>query len=151
QNEQCSGLLEVWQGANRARQAVPGFLQFMQHMAELATRYQRNQMIGQMAGQQQLWTQLESFARQVHASLNITEVSYIVANDGRRLVDCDRVSVAVRRGTRTDIEAVSGCDTVEHRSNLVRLMRKLADEVLTWGEKLSFTGTRDDTLRPKVL
>ena len=90
-NDQVAGLIEVWQGANRPHNAIPGFLQFMNLMADLVTRYQRNQMLGQMTGQQQLFTQLESFARQVHASLNPTEVAYVVANEGRRLIDCDRV------------------------------------------------------------
>src|SRR5207249_8162497 len=99
-------------------------------------RYIRNQLMGQMAGQQQVWTQLEAFARQIHASLKPLEVSYIVANEGRRLIDCDRVSVGVRYGQRAKVEAVSGCDVVEKRSNLIVLMRKLFDSVLAWGEKL---------------
>jgi hypothetical protein len=107
-------------------------------------------MLGQMAGQQQLWTQLEAFSRQIHGSLNPVEVSYLVANEGRRLIECDRVSVAVRYGRRTSIECVSGTDVVEKRSNLVRLMRKLADGVVEWGEKLAFTGTKDDALPPRV-
>jgi hypothetical protein len=149
-NDQAHGMIEVMQGPTRPRSAVPGFLQFMKLMAELATRYQRNQMLGQMTGQQQLWTQLEAFARQIHGSLNPVEVSYYVANEGRRLVECDRVSVAVRYGSNTAIECVSGTDVVEKRSNLVRLMRKLADRVLQWGEKLVFTGTKDDALPPAV-
>ncbi len=76
----------------------------------------------------------------------------MVANEGRRLVECDRVSVAIRHyGTKARIEAVSGADVVETRSNLVRLMRTLCERVLTWGEKLVFSGTRDDSLPPKVL
>ncbi len=151
-NGQVSGLIEVWQSPNRPLNAVPGFLQFMSLMADLAARYQRHQMLGQMVGQQQLWTQLEAFARQVHGSLNPTEVGYLVANEGRRLIECDRVSVAVRRGgQKARIEAVSGADVVEKRSNLVQLMRKLCDRVIEWGERLVFKGTKDDSLPPKVL
>src|SRR5262249_46846169 len=94
-NQQPAGLIEVWQGANRPAQAITGYLQDMNFMAEWASRYQRNKIMGQLAGQQQVWTQLEAFARQVHASLNPTEVAYQVANEGRRLVECDRVSVAI--------------------------------------------------------
>ncbi len=104
-----------------------------------------------MTGQEQLWTQLEAFTRQVHGSLKPQEVAYEVANNGRRLIECDRVSVAVRYGGRVSIEAVSGADVVEKRSNAVRLMRKLCHRVLLWGEKLIFNGTRDDSLPPKVL
>ncbi|HEY7309096.1 MAG TPA: hypothetical protein VH643_06965 [Gemmataceae bacterium] len=151
-NQQPAGLIEVWQGANRPSQAITGYLQYMNFMAELASRYQRNQIMGQLAGQQQVWTQLEAFARQVHASLNPMEVAYQVANEGRRLVECDRVSVAIRQfGAKARIEAVSGADVVERRSNLIRLMRKLCEQVIRWGEKLVFNGTRDDSLPPRVL
>ena len=119
-NEQVTGLIEVWQQPNRPVAAVPGFLQYMHLMADLAAHYQRTQMLRQMTGQEQLWTQLETFTRQVHGSLNPQEVAYVVANDGRRLIECDRVSVAVRYGGRVSIEAVSGADVVEKRSNAVR-------------------------------
>ncbi len=151
-NQQTAGIIEVWQQPNRPPQAITGWLQFMTYMAELCSRYQRNQVMGQLTGQQQVWTQLEAFARQVHASLHTTEVSYHVANEGRRLIECDRVSVAIRYyGSKARIEAVSGADVVERRSNLIRLMQKLSEQVIKWGEKLVFNGTRDDSLPPKVL
>jgi len=148
QNEQTIGLIEVLQGPNRPAAAVPGFLQYMAMMADLASRYQRNQLVGQLVGQQQLWVQLEAFARAVHSSLNPTEVAFHVANEGRRLIECDRVSVATRKGgTRTAVEAVSGCDVVEKRSNQVRLMRKLCEAVLDWGERLTYSGTKTTACR----
>jgi hypothetical protein len=104
-----------------------------------------------MVGQQTLWTQLESFARQIHGSLNPMEVGYHVANEGRRLIDCDRVNVGQRLGKKTHVEAISGADVVEKRSNLVRLMATLFDKVLVWGEKLIYQGAKDDSLPPAVL
>ena len=151
-NQQAAGLIEVWQHANRLPQLVGGYLHYMTQMAEVSSRYQRNHLMGQLSGQQQVWTQVEAFARQVHASLHPTEVAYQVANEGRRLIECDRVSVAVRQyGSKARIEAVSGADVVETRSNLVRLMRTLCEQVIKWGEKLVFNGVRDDSLPPKVL
>jgi hypothetical protein len=150
-DKQVAGLVEVWQDAGRGPEVQRGFLHFLVRMAGMASSYTRNHQLRQMTGQQQLWTQLESFARQVHASLNPTEVAYVVANEGRRLVECDRVSVAVRQGKRTRVEAISGADVVEKRSNLVQLMRNLFDRVICWGEKLVYSGTKDDTLPPDVL
>jgi hypothetical protein len=146
-----SGLVEVWQSPGRNPNAIPGFLQFLARLAHFASIYLRNRQLRTIVGQQQLWTQLEGFARQVHASLNPTEVGYLIANEGRRLIECDRVSVAVRQGKKTRIDAISGADVVEKRSNLVQLMRKLMNEVIVWGEKLVYTGTKDDTLPPKVM
>jgi hypothetical protein len=149
-DNQVAGLLEVWQAPDRHPNAIRGFLEFMMRMAELATRYTRNYMLRQMVGQQQLWVQLETFARQIHSSLNPIEVSYLIANEGRRLVECDRISIGLRYSRRVSVEAISGADVVEKRSNLVQLMRTLFDKVMKWGEKLVFTGVQDDTLPPDV-
>jgi multidrug efflux pump subunit AcrA (membrane-fusion protein) len=149
--DQVGGLIEIWQSPNRPLNAVPGFLQYMALMADLCTRYQRHQMLGQMTGQQQVWTQLETFSKTIHSSLNPVEVAYHIANEGRRLVECDRISVALRYARKPRVEAISGADVVERRSNLVQLMQALCFEVMKWGEKLVFTGTKDETLPPKVL
>ncbi|HEX5270649.1 MAG TPA: hypothetical protein VFW33_09195, partial [Gemmataceae bacterium] len=148
---QVDGLLEVWQSPDRNPAAVNGFLQFMTEMCQLASRYLRNRLMRQMAGQQALWTQLEAFSRTIHGSLNPVEVSYLIANEGRRLVDCDRISIAVRYARKARVEAVSGADVVERRSNLVQLMTKLFDRVIAWGEKLVYSGTKDEGLPPDVL
>jgi multidrug efflux pump subunit AcrA (membrane-fusion protein) len=150
-DKQVAGLVEVWQDADRNPNAQRGFLEFIGRMAELASSYTRNHQLRHMVGQQTLWTQLEAFARQIHGSLNPMEVGYVVANEGRRLIDCDRVSVAIRRSKKTRIEAISGADVVEKRSNLVRLMARLMDKVLIWGEKLVYQGEKDDSLPPAVL
>src|SRR6185312_11089565 len=142
------GLIEIFQDPNRPPAAQQGLLQFVVRMAGLASAYTRNQQLRQMSGQQQVWLQLETFSRQIHASLNPTEVAYLVANDGRRLVECDRISVAQRVGRKSVVLAISGADVVEKRSNLVQLMRALFDSVLAWGEKLIYTGTKDDSLPP---
>jgi hypothetical protein len=148
---QVDGLLEVWQDPNRNPAAVNGFLQFMSEMSQLASRYLRNRKMREMAGQQALWTQLEAFSRTIHGSLSPVEVAYLIANEGRRLVDCDRLNIAVRYARKCKVEAVSGADVVERRSNLVQLMQKLFDRVLAWGEKLVYSGTKDEGLPPDVM
>jgi len=150
-NGAVTGLIEVCQGPNRAHNAIPGFLQYATLMADLCARYQRNQSLVSMVGQQQLWNQLETFSRQIHGSLTPVDVAYLVANEGRRLIACDRVSVATRQHGDVNVDAISGADIVEKRSNLVQLMRILAKEVIAWGEKLVFNGAKDDTLPPKIL
>jgi hypothetical protein len=146
-----AGLVEVWQDPKRNPNAIPGFLQYLGRMAHLASIYIRNRQLRQITGQQQLWTQLEAFARQIHGSLNPTEVGYMIVNEGRRLIECDRVSIGIRAGKKTKVEAISGADVVEKRSNLVQLMKALMDSVIVWGEKLVYSGTKDDSLPPDVL
>src|SRR5206468_10976694 len=109
-DKHCVGLVEIWQHPKRAADAQRGSLQFLVRMAGLAAGYARNHQLRQIVGQQQVWTQLEAFARQIHNRLNPTEVAYIVANESRRLIECDRVSVGLRQGKETVVEAISGAD-----------------------------------------
>jgi hypothetical protein len=150
-DKQLAGLVEIWQDPNRGPDAQRGFLQFIVRMSSLAAGYTRNHQLRQMVSQEQVWLQLEAFAQKIHASLNPTEVAYLVANEGRRLVEADRVSVAVREGKKAQVRAISGADVVEKRSNLVQLMRTLFDKVIDWGDKLVYTGVKDEGLPPAVL
>lgn len=150
-DKQVAGLLEVWQEPDRPPEAMRGFLRFLSDMTDYASRYLRNTQLRQMYGQQQVWTQLEAYSRQIHGSLNPREVCYHVANEGRRLVQCDRVSVAIRQGSSTRVEAISGADVIEKRSALVQHMRDLFDQVIVWGERLVYSGKKDESLPPKVL
>jgi hypothetical protein len=145
------GLVEVWQDPRWDARAQKLCLNYAIQMAGYAANYVRNQQGRRLQGQEQIWTQLESFAREAHASLDPTRVAYQVANEGRRLIGCDRLSVATVEAKKCKIQAVSGSDVVEKRSNLVVLMRALVDAVLAWGEKLVYSGTKDDSLPPDVL
>jgi hypothetical protein len=146
-DKQVAGIIEVW---HQPMREPDQFLQFLVRMAALASGYTRNHQLRQMVGQQQVWVQLEVFARQIHGSLNPTEVSYQVANEARRLSEADRISVAVRTERKPKVTAISGADVVEKRSNLVQLMRRLFEEVMLWGERLVYSGSKDESLPPAV-
>jgi hypothetical protein len=148
---QVLAVVEVAVEAGRDPAVLPGYLRFLECMADLGSRFLRNDHVRRVAGQQKLWTRLEAFARQVHGTLDPTEAAYIVANEGRRLIGCDRVAVAVRHGRHARIEAISGADVVERRATLVRRMAVLCERVVAWGENLVHTGTRDASLPPHVL
>jgi hypothetical protein len=149
--KQVIGLVELWIDPNRQANVVQSLYQFLVRMAAFVSLFQRNHQLRTMLGQQELWLKLEAFSRQIHNSLNTTEVSYLIANEARRLIEVDRVSVAIRPAAKCEISAISGADVVEKRSNLVTLLRALVDAVIAWGEKLVYTGTKDDALPPKVL
>ena len=145
------GLFEVWldgRGDPRLRNV---HINFVTDMAGYASSYYRNSTALRNTVQEQVFTQLETFSRQIHASLNTTEVAYVVANEGRRLITCDRISVGVRHGRRTTIEAVSGADVVEKSSVQIKKMRDLFDAVMNWNERLVYRGGRDDSLPEPVL
>ncbi len=134
------GVVEVFQrpGARPATQR--GYLKFLEQTCELAGDYLRARRLRHLAEKQSLWEQLESFTRTAHETLDLRQCAYTIANEGRRLIGCDRVSVAIRRGSKMIVESVSGKDTFDKRSNVVTLLNRLATAVTKTGEEVWYDG-----------
>lgn len=134
------GVIEVFQRPDTPVGAQKGYLRFLLQMCELAGDYLKSRQLRHFSDRQVLWSQLEEFARAVHASLDPRDTAYTIANEGRRLIECDRVSVAIRKGRKCTIEAISGQDLFDKRSNTVRLLARLATAVVDSDEPMWYTG-----------
>ncbi len=146
---QNDGLIEIFQRPDTAPDTQRGYLRFLQQMCELAAEWLRSQKLRTLGDRQTLWQQSDSFARSAHESLDLKETTYIVANEGRRLIGCDRVSVAIKRGRHCKVMAISGQDTIETRSNIVTALNKLATRVVAAGVPLWHDGSTED-LPPQI-
>jgi biotin carboxyl carrier protein len=143
------GLVEIFQRSGGRPAVERGYLRFLMQMCDLAEDYLKTRQLRLFSDRQAIWTQLEQFTRLAHGSLEPRATAYTLANEGRRLVECDRVSVAIRKGNKCRIEAVSGQETFDKRSNTVTLLGNLATVVVKAGEPLWYMGdTRD--LAPQV-
>ncbi|MGE0533642.1 MAG: HlyD family efflux transporter periplasmic adaptor subunit [Pirellulales bacterium] len=143
------GVVEVFQRPDTAPATQRGFLNFLLNMCALAAEYIKNRQLRQFTDRQVLWSRLESFTRASHASLDPRETAFTIANEGRRLLECDRVSVAIRYGNRCRVEAISGQDTFDKRSNAVKLLNELATAVVRTGDPMWYAGDATD-LAPQV-
>jgi len=141
--KQVAGLLEIVMDPNRRAAQQKSTKRFVSDLCDLASTYLKNRQMRQMMSQQRLWNQLEGFTHQIHGSLDLKETAYAVANDGKRLVGCDRLSVAMKISSRTLVEAISGQEIVEQRSNLVRELTRLSKVVIRSGEDLVYTGNTE--------
>jgi len=141
---ETAGVVEIFQRTGAGPAAQRGYLRFLVQMCDLAGDFLRNYQLKHFSDRQALWNQLEQFAQSVHLTLDPRETAYTIANEGRRLIQCDRLSVAIRKGRRCTIEAVSGQDLVDKRSNVVRLLGRLATAVVNGGEDVWYSGDTSD-------
>ncbi len=137
---ETAGVLEVFQRPGSSPTVQRGYLRFLMQMCELASEYLKSRKLQHFTDRQALWAQLENFTRLVHKGLDTRSTAYTIANEGRRLIECDRVSVAINRGRKCTIEAVSGQDTFDKRSNTIALLGRLANAVVATGETVWYTG-----------
>ena len=96
-------------------------------------------------------SRFESFSLALHRSLNLEEVTSAIVNDGRDLLDVDRLSVGVRAGKKCLLRAISGQDKVVQRSKTVKQLERLAAEVLETGQPLHYDGLNDESVGSETL
>jgi multidrug resistance efflux pump len=138
------GLVEIFQRPNTQPNTQKGYLKFLLQMCELAGEWYKNRKLSHLSDRSSLWAQADQFARLVHDSLDFRETAYTIVNEGRKLIGCDRVTVCVARGGVAKVEAVSGQDTLDNRSNVVYNLGKLSGLVIASGETLYYHGSTED-------
>jgi biotin carboxyl carrier protein len=144
------GIIEIWLGMPPDQAQRRHLARLLMEMATFEAAFLHKSQWKGLLERQNLLSQMESFTRQLHGSLDAREVAYFLANDCRSLLGCDRVSVVWRRGKSGKLEAVSGSPGVDKQSRLVQTMQTLGGEVLAWGERLTFEGARSEVWPPAV-
>jgi transcriptional regulator with GAF, ATPase, and Fis domain len=147
-DNQTIGLVEIFQRSGAGPTTQRGYLRFLTQMCDIASDFLRNQRIRSFSEQQKVWQQLEQFIRLVHQGLDPEQTVFTIANEGRRLIDCDRVSVAIGKGRQCRVRAVSGLDSIERRSEQVKNLNSLSRSVIKTGQPLWYTG--DEELPPQI-
>jgi multidrug efflux pump subunit AcrA (membrane-fusion protein) len=146
---QPQGVVEIFQRPGGAPSAQRGYLRFLVQMCDLASGYLKSRRLRQLEEHQTLWRQLEGLIESLHHSLDVRETSYTIVNEGRRLIGCDRVSLAICSGASCQIEAVSGLDNIDRRAAEVRGLARLAAAVLRTGEPM-WSDTSGGELAPQI-
>ncbi|NQV24819.1 MAG: hypothetical protein HQ518_10670 [Rhodopirellula sp.] len=150
-DDRVLGILEIFQRSNVSPGAVQGFLRFLAALAELAADYLRNSQLRELQDRATLWSQFEQFTERVHEGLDVDQIAASIANDGRQLIGCDRVTVAVRKGSRFPVRAVSGLDSIDRRSNVLRAAQDLIRRVVVTREPFWYQDSADeDHAQPHV-
>jgi len=130
-----AGLIEVFHHPNQD-DVQRGYLRFLEQVAAVAGAYLERRQTLTLDAQQTALSQVERFSRAVHESLDPIATAFVLANEARRIIGCDRVSVLVRRRRQLRLEAVSGQESVERRASAVQAIEALVGVVAKAGEAL---------------
>ncbi|MGB7323615.1 MAG: biotin/lipoyl-binding protein [Rubripirellula sp.] len=84
----------------------------------------------------------------LHRDLDLDATCYRIANESRRLLDCDRSIVLVSRGSRFKVAAVSGVAVVDKRGNAIRSAERMVQAAVVMSRPLVLPG--DDPLPPQI-
>ena len=130
-----AGLIEVFHQQNLP-DVERGYLTFLEQVSAVAGDYLGRRQLKTLDTQQSSLTQVERFSRVVHESLDPVATAFVLANEARRIIGCDRVSVLVRRRRKLRLEAVSGQESVERRASAVQAIEAFVRVVAMAGDPL---------------
>ncbi len=134
--EGVRGIVEIFQRPSGGPVTQRGYLRFLTQMCDLASDYLKNRRLRRFKRDRHVWKHTEQYVRAIHGSLDLRATAYAIANEGRRFLEADRVSVAVRRGRKYEVLSVSGLDTIDRRAEEVARMSELATVVAATDEPL---------------
>jgi multidrug efflux pump subunit AcrA (membrane-fusion protein) len=145
----AAGVIEIFHHADAGPEAQRGYLRFLEVVGEVLADFVRNRRLRELRQGAGVWGRFSQFAVKAHGSLDLQQTAYTVANEGRRLLGCDRLSVLVRHARRCRLLAVSGVDAFRRRANVVRALERLTSAVLTLDEPLWHPGRKEE-LSPEL-
>ena len=143
------GVLVLYQAANLVKSVSLTCSRIAQAFGEIAQHYQQQSLLRDFQLHQSDWKRQLGFAGLVHSDLSFDKTTYRIANEARNCLDADRVSVLSLRGNSCRLDAVSGVDKPNQRSNLVRKLEQLAAAVVAARQTLIYTGDTEN-LPPQV-
>ncbi len=140
-DDSCVAVVELFQEADKSPAVQRGNRQLISVLCEVSADFHRNWQLRRLRDRDRQWDDYEQFLWQVHnAGLDVNQVAYAIANEGRRLIDCDRVSVLVCRRDHCVVRSISGLESIDNRSTVVRQMQNLSQVVASSGEPIWYDG-----------
>jgi multidrug efflux pump subunit AcrA (membrane-fusion protein) len=143
-----AAILEIIPRADCSPAAYRGYEQFLGAVCDLAGEYHLYRELSRLRRDENYRDQLVHLSTLVHRNLELAPAAYAVANEGRRVIGCDRLSVLAKVGRRTRLLATSGASHVEHRSAAARRLEQVADLVLATAEPAWYADGQSDALPP---
>lgn len=132
------GVLELVQRPADSPAGQRGNLRIASTIAEIAGDFLRRHELPLRRVSEETWHRFAQFVSGIHAQIRWKPAMCNVVNEAASMLNYDRVSLVVRKAWRFRVEAISGVDSFDRRSNVIRGMEELADGIATATQPLRF-------------
>eukprot|EP00456_Euglypha_rotunda_P000584 TRINITY_DN100_c2_g1_i14.p2 TRINITY_DN100_c2_g1~~TRINITY_DN100_c2_g1_i14.p2 ORF type:complete len:661 (+),score=103.55 TRINITY_DN100_c2_g1_i14:1326-3308(+) len=121
------GILETVYPALANASLPATVFQYVAALGEITADFLSQQELEQLRRVKAAWQQWDHFQQRLQLSLDLPSICATIANDGRILVDCDRVTVLTLKGSRYRVQAISGVESVDPRAGAVQSLERFAN------------------------
>ncbi|HEY2253226.1 MAG TPA: GAF domain-containing protein, partial [Planctomycetaceae bacterium] len=136
----CVAVIELIQDEFQVAADRKWSLDVLGSVAELCADDCRKRRLSWLTERELLWRRLRQFGLEIQRNLDVNETAYAVVNDGRPLIDCDRLTLLSADANRCRVLAVSGAATCDPRSDMVRYLEQVAGAIAAVGSPVLFPG-----------
>ena len=137
------GAVELIQRGDISPQAQEGYLRFLTQIAALFQRWHERQETTAVTKRSENFTEKMEFVSEVHRSIDFKETAYAIANESRRVLGADRVSVGRWNGKKCKILSISSQDRFDNRANVVKKLGNVATASVGADSTFWITGSTD--------
>ncbi len=119
-------VLELALRADAPPDARDGTLRVLETLAESAAAFHREMLRRSSAVEVAALRRVDEWLAVLYRAHDLSSAAYAFANEGRRQLDCDRLSVVITERGRIAATAVSGADTIDRTSPQVQALKRAA-------------------------
>ncbi|MCY2963405.1 MAG: HlyD family efflux transporter periplasmic adaptor subunit [Planctomycetota bacterium] len=135
--EKCLGAVQIFLDVDDSFDPRNDYLPFVEETAStIAWSLAWREELASTTGHLAFWNRFERSVSHLGRTLESRLVAAAAVNEGRLLLECDRISVVVRRGRSVDVLAVTGQDRLHARAVQTRSLADLGDAVISAGRTL---------------
>ena len=127
-----------------------GWRELLATVAEVAAEFHLHEQLRTLRAERGFTDQSLGLMRRFQQSTDLRQTAMEIANEGRRFISGDRLSVLVRRRKTWQLLATSGVDRVEARADVAKRLQMLAAATSDWGEPLESTDDSQEDLPPAL-
>ena len=146
---QAVAVVEIFQRPEARAAALDGYHRLVRAACEIAEEHYRALALRDTRAQHGELAEMIDYVERIHARLDLPSVASAIANEARRVVGCDRVTVLSCLGRRPRAISVSGVESFDRRSGIIQSLESLARMTMSASEPVWLPEESDD-LPPQV-
>lgn len=131
-------VIELFMRAGQSSAVEQGWQDFLTIVCQIAGDYHACDNTRRLCSERDWHSQSAALLRRLQGPSELRRVASELANEGRRLVDVDRLSVLVCRGQKWRLLSSSGVDRLEPRAEATKNLESLAEWAARWGDPIDY-------------
>ncbi len=131
-------VIELFMRSGRSPAVEQGWQDFLTTVCQIAGDFHAFDNTRRICTERDWHSRSAALLRRLQGASDLRRVAFELANEGRRLVDVDRLSVLVCRGQKWRLLSSSGIDRVESRVDTTKNLESLADWAVRWGDPIEY-------------